>query len=178
MRRTAFVFLASICLIFGAAGVLGAQETPAAQGKHIGVAVLDFGYNDTSGEARDMTADHRKWLAALASGLRAALTRAGYRMVTPICNPAPCAVGSTPLDELLRAAKEAGAELLVMGAVHKESTLLQWAKVLGVKVDDKRVVFDKLFTFRGDTEKAWTMAEAFIARELLAAASSAHLTPR
>jgi Protein of unknown function (DUF2380) len=177
MRRTAFFFLTSICLLLGAAGVPDAQETPAAQGKQIGVAVLDFGYNDTSGETRDMTADHRKWLAALASGLRTDLARAGYRMVTPVCRPEPCVVGSTPLDELLRAAKEAGAELLVMGAVHKESTLLQWAKVLGVNVDDKRVVFDKLFTFRGDSEEAWTMAEAFIARELLAAASSAHLSP-
>ena len=178
MGRTAFFFLTSIGLLLGAAGVPGAPETPAAQGKQIGVAVLDFGYNDTSGEQKNMTADHRKWLAALASGLRADLTRAGYRMVTPICDPAPCVVGSTPLDELLRAAKEAKAELLVMGAVHKESTLLQWAKVLGVKVDDERVVFDKLFTFRGDSQEAWTMAESFIARELLAAASSAHLTPR
>ncbi len=83
-------------------------------------------------------------------------------MVTPICNPAPC-VGSTPLDELLRSAKEARAELLVMGAVHKESTLLQGAKVLGVNIDDKRVVFDKLFSFRGNSQEAWTRAEAFIA---------------
>ncbi|HZZ63653.1 MAG TPA: DUF2380 domain-containing protein [Roseiarcus sp.] len=172
MRRTAF-FLISICLFLGAAGVLGAQETPATQGKQIGVAILDFSYADTSGEQKDMTADHRKWLAALASGLRTDLAHAGgYRIVTPTCRPEPCALGSTPLDELLRASKEAGAELLVMGAVHKESTLLQWAKVTGVNVDDKRVVFDKLFTFRGDSEEAWARAEAFIARELVAAAAS------
>lgn len=174
MRRTAFFFLISVSLFLEAAGVAVAQETAALRGKEVGVAILDFSYSDTSGEQKDMTADHRKWLAALASGLRADLARTGaYRIVTPTCRPEPCAVGSTPLDELLRAAKEAGAELLVMGAVHKESTLLQWAKVTGVNVADERVVFDKLFTFRGDSKEAWARAEAFIAREILAAASPA-----
>jgi hypothetical protein len=172
MRPTPSFLPISICILLGAAGAPSAQETPAAHGQEIGVAVLDFSYNDTSGETRDMTADHRKWLAALASGLRADLARAGYRMASPICRPEPCAVGSASLDDLLLAAKEAGAQLLVMGAVHKESTLLQWAKVLGMNVDDRRVVFDKLFTFRGDSEEAWTRAEEFIARELLLAASS------
>ncbi|MBV9289610.1 MAG: DUF2380 domain-containing protein [Hyphomicrobiales bacterium] len=133
---------------------------------------MDFSYIDTSGEVRDMSAEHRKWLTALAAGLRADLVRdGGFRIVTPVCRPEPCAVGSTPREELLRAAKEAGAQLLVTGAVHKMSTLIQWAKVLGVNVDDDRVVLDKLISFRGDSEDAWTRAEKFIARELLAAAA-------
>jgi hypothetical protein len=44
---------------------------------------------------------------------------------------------------------------------------------MGVKVDDNRVVLDKLVTFRGDSEEAWARAEKFIERDLLAAASNA-----
>ncbi len=69
----------------------------------------------------------------------------------------------------MRAAKSAGAKLLVMGAVHKESTLIQWAKVLVMNVGENRVVLDKLVSFRGNSDEAWTRAEAFIARELTSA---------
>jgi Protein of unknown function (DUF2380) len=168
MRRTLFRFATSLCLIIGSGAASAAQDPAVQQGRGIGVAILDFTYADTSGESRDMTAEHAEWLEALAVGLRTSFARdGGYRIVTPVCRPQPCVVGSTPLDELERAAREAGAKLLVMGAVHKESTLVQWAKVLGVNVDDNRVIFDKLLSFRGDSEEAWARAEAFIASELL-----------
>ncbi len=174
MRGTLFRLVTSLCLIIGSGAASAAQDPAVVQGRDIGVAILDFTYADTSGESRDMTADHARWLETLAAGLRTSFARdGGYRIVTPVCRPQPCMVGSTPLDELERAAREAGAKLLVMGAVHKESTLVQWAKVLGVNVDDNRVIFDKLFSFRGDSEEAWARAEAFIARELLAAAAPA-----
>jgi hypothetical protein len=167
----AFRLMMSLCMFASSLCVSAGQNTAASQGNGDGVAILDFGYLDTSGEAKDMTAEHQKWIQALAEGLRTDLARkGGYRIVTTLCRPEPCTVGSTPLEELERAAKDAGAQLLVMGAVHKESTLLQWAKVLGVNVDDNRVVFDKLLTFRGDSEEAWARAESFIAGEFLAAA--------
>ena len=138
----------------------------------IGVAVLDFSYSDTAGEAQDMTTEHQKWLEALAAGLRKGFERTGaYRVVTPVCHPEPCEVGRTSPDQLEGAAKEAGAQLLVMGGVHKESTLLQWAKVLAVNLVDNQVVTDKLITFRGDNETAWERAEEFISRDLLEAAA-------
>ncbi len=171
MRRTALLFMAFVCLFLGKAGIDGAHAKAGTSATDIGVAILDFGYSDTSGETQDLTVEHRARLEALASGLRTDFGRAaGYRIVTPLCRPQPCAVGSTPLDELERAAREAGAKLLVMGAVHKESTLIQWAKILAVNVDDGRVVLDKLLTFRGDSKEAWEKAEAFIARELMSAA--------
>ncbi len=173
MRQAAFFFLISACLVLGAAGGLAAEEAASPQGKQIAVAILDFGYLDTSGESGNSAAEHQARLEALATGLRRDFARSGrYRVVTPVCRPQPCVVGSTPLDELARAAKDAGAELLVMGAVHKESTLVQWAKVFAMNVDDKRVVFDKLITFRGDSDEAWARAEAFIAREFVAAGLS------
>jgi hypothetical protein len=44
---------------------------------------------------------------------------------------------------------------------------------LGVKVDDNRVVLDKLVTFPGDSEEAWARVEKLIERVLLATASDA-----
>ena len=151
-------------------GAAQAESTGAPQ--RPGVAVLDFNYIDTSGETNSRTAEHQEWLAALAAGLRAGFASSGaYRLVAPACRPAPCEVGRSSLDELQSAAKEAGAKLLVMGAVHKQSTLIQWAKVVGVNLDTDVVVFDRLFSFRGDSAEAWRQVEQFMARDLLAAAS-------
>lgn len=55
---------------------------------------------------------------------------------------------------------------MLIGGVHKTSTLVQWAKVQAIDVDAERVVLDKLLTFRGDTDEAWDHAEVFLAREL------------
>jgi hypothetical protein len=167
MRRLGSQLMLTVCLLLGSAGLAAGEDAAQQQGKSVGVAVLDFNYVDTSGETRDMSADHQKWLAAPAAGLRTDFDRGGFRVVSPVCNPAPCALGSTPPEQLMSAAKDAGAALLVTGAVHKESTLIQWAKVLAVNVDDNRVVLDKLVTFRGDSDEAWARAEEFIARDLL-----------
>src|SRR5271165_2975033 len=172
MRRAALPFATGFCLFLAFVGALRAQSAPAAQTNQIGVAVLDFTYSDTAGEARDMTSEHQKWLEALAAGLRKGFERTGaYRVVTPVCHPEPCEVGRTSPDQLEGAAKEAGTQLLVMGGVHKESTLLQWAKVLAVNLVDNQVVTDKLVTFRGVIEAAWERAEEFISRDLLEAAA-------
>ena len=134
MRRAALPLATGLCFL-AFVGAQRAECAPAAQGNQIGVAVLDFAYSDTAGEAQDMTTELQKWLEALAAGLRKSFERTGaYRVVTPVCHPEPCEVGRTPLDQLEGAAKEAGALLLVMGGVHKESTLLQWAKVLAVNL--------------------------------------------
>ena len=162
MRRAALPLATGFCFL-AFVGALRAQSAPAAQANQIGVAVLDFSYSDTAGEAQDMTTEHQRWLEALAAGLRKGFERTGaYRVVTPVCRPEPCEVGRTPLDQLEGAAKEAGAQLLVVGGVHKESTLLQWAKVLAVNLVDNQVATDKLITFRGDNETAWERAEEFI----------------
>jgi hypothetical protein len=147
-----------------------ADEHAAPQARGLVVAVLDFGFADTSGEARDQSPEHRARIEGLAAGLKGDLAReGGVRIVNPICRPEPCEVGETPLDEVLRAAKEAGADLVVMGAVHKMSTLVQWAKTLDVRVADSEVLAEKLYSFRGDSDEAYARAEAFMSRDVLAA---------
>jgi len=43
---------------------------------------------------------------------------------------------------------------------------VQNAKVEAIDARTGRVMFEKLFTFRGDTDEAWRRAEIFIANEI------------
>jgi hypothetical protein len=138
----------------------------AAGESHAAIAVIDFSYTDTSGEARDQTVEHQTRLAAFTEALKADLAAGGkVRIVTPVCGASPCAI-ARPMEDLLKAAREAGADFLLIGAIHKMSTLVQWAKVQAIDVNSGRVVLDKLFSFRGDTDEAWKRAEAFVTGEV------------
>lgn len=136
----------------------------------VDLAILDFAYVDTSGEPADQAAAHKRRLQAFMAALRGDLATDGQFRLAPLtCGPVPCADrGVAPVD-LLRAAADAGATILVMGGIHKQSTLVQWAKVQAIDIAADRVVFDRLFTFRGDSDEAWDRAEAFVSRELRAA---------
>jgi hypothetical protein len=114
-----------------------------------GVTIDDFSYADTSGEVVDQAALHQGRLTAFMTALRRDI-------------PAECCAG-----------------IRIIGGIHKTSTLVQWAKVAVIDVSANRVLFDKLYTFRGDNDEAWARAEAFIAgdiRAVLAASTAATLT--
>ena len=159
--------------LFQAAIVLGGMlialppSAAAADSGPIAIAVIELDYVDTSGEVRDQGQEHAARIARFSEALRGDLARSGkFRIVTPRCDPAPCASSGAPPSALLASAREAGAKLVLIGGVHKQSTLIQWAKVQAIDVDADRVVLDKLLTFRGDTDEAWDRAEVFLAREL------------
>ncbi|HUZ67857.1 MAG TPA: DUF2380 domain-containing protein [Beijerinckiaceae bacterium] len=119
------------------------------------IAVIDFDYVDTSGEERDQRKEHEARLGAFMSDLRGDLRQAAkFRLVTPTCRQGPCSLAGSTVTNLLTAAREAGADILLIGGVHKMSTLVQWAKIEAVDARTGRVMFDKLFTFRGDTDDA------------------------
>jgi hypothetical protein len=148
-------------------GAVLALASPAADGASpVPIAVPDLVYVDTSGEVRDQTQEHAQRIRRFSDALRSDLARSGkFRIVTAQCGTAPCAADAEP-SELLARARAAGARLVLIGGVHKESTLIQWAKVQAVDAEADRIVLDKLLTFRGDTDEAWERAEAFVAREL------------
>ena len=134
------------------------------------LAVLDFAYVDTSGEPVDQTAVHKRRLQAFMAALKRDLAAEGqFHLVALFCEPVPCADGRLAPAGLLRAAANAGATVLVIGGIHKQSTLVQWAKIQAIDIAADRVLFDRLFTFRGDSDEAWGRAEAFMSRELRAA---------
>ncbi len=138
-----------------------AQAAPEA-GKLLAMAAID--YSDTSGEPRDQKAEHQARLADFTRALREDLVRSGqYRVISVACPQVPC-----PPAMLLENARAAGAALLFYGGIHKMSTLIQNGKFQVVDLGSARLVFDRLITFRGDTDEAWQRAEHFIAAELLA----------
>ena len=67
-------------------------------------------------------------------------------------------------DDLVRAARQSGARLLVYGGIHKESTLVQWGKIEVLDLNKHQLVLNKNFSFRGDTDQAFRRAAAFMAR--------------
>ena len=134
----------------------------------IAIAVVDFDYRDTSGEERDQRRKHEARLKEFMTALKRDLAAQGKLVVTLPCEPAPCSVAHAPADDLLRAAREIGAGVLLVGSIQKMSTLVQWAKAEAIDIRTERVVLDKLFTFRGDTDESWQRAETFVAGELAA----------
>ena len=75
-----------------------------------------------------------------------------------------------PCSSFRRRRAPPASRLVLLGGVHKMSSLIQWAKIQIVDEEQGRVVFDRLVTFRGDTDEAWQKAESFIAREILQSA--------
>ncbi|MGF6309230.1 hypothetical protein ABIB82_002716 [Bradyrhizobium sp. i1.8.4] len=130
-------------------------ETGAAVASPLGVSIDDFSYVDTSGEAIDQTAAHQKRLDAFMAALRADVAaEPRYRLVAP----------TAPVGE---------ARIKVIGGVQKMSTLIQWAKVAVIDAEASRVLYEKLYTFRGDNDEAWDHARMFVSREVRGALAAA-----
>lgn len=143
MRRTRLIV--SALLLF----VSAAACSPAGAGTAVGVVIDDFSYTDTSAEPANQTAAHERRLAAFMTALRRDIgADQRYRLV-----PAP----------------QDGAAFKVIGGIQKTSTLVQWAKVAVIDVRAKKLVMDKLYTFRGDNDESWQRAEMFVSREVVAA---------
>jgi Protein of unknown function (DUF2380) len=173
MRRSMFVI--AVAATFWQAGCpcSAKAETPVPTPQPVTLAIADLDYIDTSGEVNGQTAAHRERLRAFASALQRDLAETGkYRIVPISCGAEPCRATTDPF-ELQKAALAAGVRLVITGGVHKTSTLVQWAKLQIADEDEGRIVFDRLLTFRGDTDEAWQRAEAFAARQILEASAGA-----
>lgn len=142
MRRTRLMLSAILLL------VLPAAWSPAGADDAVGIAMDDFSYADTSAEPTNQTAAHERRLSAFMAALRRDIgTDRRYRLV-------PSA--------------QDGAAFKVIGGIQKTSTLVQWAKVAVIDVGAKKLVMDKLYTFRGDNDESWQRAEIFVSREIIA----------
>jgi hypothetical protein len=132
----------------------------------VGIAEID--YQDSSGEPQDQRAAHAGRARRFAEALRKDLEASGrYKVVALDCGKDPCSVALQVPEDLVAAAKQAGARLLIYGGVHKMSTLVQNMRAAAVDVEADKLVFERLITFRGDDDPAWERAERFLARALL-----------
>ena len=159
----------------GLVAALGGQRAQAdVPDPSVAPAILNLDYVDTSGEPTDQTAAFQRHAADFVSALQRDLTAKGqYRIVPLSCGSAPCEPAMNPL-ELQKAAYAAGAKLVLLGSVHKMSTLIQFAKIQIADEEQGRIVFDRLVTFRGDADEAWQKAGSFVARDVLESAPTLH----
>ena len=141
----------------------------AAEGEPVAVTIDDFSYLDTSGEPTDQAAAHQRRLQAFMTKLRGDIEADRRFHLIPFSK----ASDGAALDDQLHSASQAGADILVVGRIQKMSTLIQWAKATAVDVASHRVLCDKLFTFRGDSDEAWKRAETFVSQEIRTALESA-----
>ncbi|MBR0838049.1 DUF2380 domain-containing protein [Bradyrhizobium manausense] len=113
------------------------------------IALDDFSYTDTSAEPTDQGAVHERRLQTFMVALRRNISAdPRYRLASSV---------------------QDGAAFKVIGGIQKTSTLVQWAKVAVIDVGARKLVMDKLYTFRGDNDESWERAEIFVSREIMAA---------
>ena len=156
---------ALLCMIMTLAAPSYGQDAAV---EPIPIAVAEFDYRDTSGEVRDQQAEHAARLVAFTRTIRADLKQSGrYRIVPLICPEAPCTAGRADPEELLASARKAGARLLLFGGIQKMSTLVQFGKAVVIDLEADKSIFERLLTFRGDSDDAWRHAEKFLVREFL-----------
>jgi Protein of unknown function (DUF2380) len=81
------------------------------------------------------------------------------------CDAHPCK-DENAASALAADARRAGARYLLVGGIHKMSTLVGWAKVQMIDLREDKIVLDKRLSFRGDTDEAWRRAEEFLAPDI------------
>ena len=152
--------------LFLGSGLISGASAAATTGHALAVSVDDFKFIDTSNEPTDQTAVHEKRLRAFMTALRDDITAdERFELVPSSCAP-NCPTEGPTLGDRLRAASQAGAQILIIGALHKMSTLVQLAEIAAIDTTSQRVLFKKYFTFRGDNDEAWQRAERFVSEEV------------
>jgi hypothetical protein len=131
----------------------------------IAVVVADFDNEDTSGEDPGRTAAHAARVASFSDRLGEAIAARGYKVVPLDCPTGDCTAKSMTPDALIAAARASGARVLVYGGIHKMSTLVQMGTVHAVDLQAEKLVLDRFFSFRGDSDEAFSVASSFLARQ-------------
>ena len=147
---------------------LGALASAAlADNRAASLAVANFDFKDTSGEIRDQTAEHDARLKAFGAALQHGLSdNQKINLVALPCQAEQCTVRDPGLADLSTQARTAGARYLLIGQVHKMSTLVGWVKFAVLDLSDNKTVCDRYLTYRGDTDEAWRRAAEFTTRDI------------
>ena len=160
-------------LLYGALAitcvVTSMRTVRAASQPSVAAAIADFDNVDTSREDANRTAKHAARVQGFAVLLRNDLAaQKKFKIVQLTCPNPPCSAGRMPPNDLVQAARQMGARLLVYGGLHKESTLVQWGRIEAVDLKKDELVLNQTFSFRGDTDQAFRRAATFVARYLAA----------
>jgi hypothetical protein len=147
--------------------LLATSAAEAAEPVTVGVA--EIGYQDILG-APDSKQRANERTRKCAEALRQDLGADGkFKVVTLECGKDPCSITRQTPEDLIAAAKKAGARVLVYGGVHKVSPALQNMRAQAVDIEAAKLVFNQAITISGDDAASWKKAERFLAEELLKA---------
>ncbi|MGW9232479.1 DUF2380 domain-containing protein [Pseudorhizobium sp. NPDC055634] len=139
----------------------GALPDPAIAAEPVSLAVAGFDFVDTSGEARDQSADHDRRLAALERTISGELSAVPEVKAVAMDCVGACSVRKAGVEALSGRAVEAGATHLLIGEVRKMSTLVGGVKFAVIDLATNRATCDRFLSYRGDTDEAWSRAAAF-----------------
>ncbi|MDQ0349367.1 DUF2380 domain-containing protein [Ancylobacter vacuolatus] len=154
-----FPALSAVLLALAPAGAARAAE-PAR------VAVADIGFTDSSGEARDQRSDHEARRLSLTRDVRADIGRAESLGSLALPCEGACRLDAEGVEKLRQRARQEGARFLLVGSVHKMSTLVLSMRVAVLDAANGKLVFERLLSFRGDNDEGWRHAGAYVAREV------------
>ena len=84
----------------------------------------------------------------------------------PACD-GPCSPALTPFKAMAEATRAAGAERLLVGNIHKISTLIGSVKLTLIDLPADRVVCTRVLSYRGDDDTAWDRAARFAAEDVV-----------
>ncbi|MCC5882107.1 MAG: DUF2380 domain-containing protein [Halomonas sp.] len=148
VRGMAFLFLAS---------TMAMVSTIFADTEKSTLALAQFDFQDTSGEDQDQGAEHAARLKSLNETLHGGLAEnQAISLVVLTCEVERCTHQAPGLAVLTRQAKAAGARYLLIGEVHKVSTLIGRVRLAVLDLnDDNRFTCEQLLSYRGDTDEAW-----------------------
>ncbi|TYL83544.1 DUF2380 domain-containing protein [Bradyrhizobium rifense] len=165
MRHSSILHAVTAAGLFLGSSLIS-DASPETAGQALAVSVDDFKYRDTSNEPTDQTAVHEKRLRAFMTALRDDVTADHRFELVPSSCASNCPTDGPTLRDRLRAASQAGAQILIIGGFHKMSTLVQFAQTVAIDTKSQHIVFRKYFQFRGDNDEAWQRAERFVSEEV------------
>lgn len=155
-------------LFIALAGAIGSASSAFADtAVPISLAITNFDFRDTSGEVRDLSAEHASRLKAMGITLQEGLSASKRVNVVPMtCEAGKCTARTAGLEALSIQARGAGANYMLIGEVHKLSTLIGEVKFAVFDLTSNKPVCDRFLSYRGDTDEAWRRAAAFAANDI------------
>jgi hypothetical protein len=153
------------CVLLGTLSVQAAEKPT--------LLILPFDMVDTSGETPSRAQEHEDRLHALASYLSETLNEEGaYTLVdpTPIHAEIDRMRNSQALSECHGCERDLArlvhSDRVLFGEINKVSTLIGSLHLSIINVATGELVFSRVLSFRGDTDKAWQHAARFFVRDL------------
>ncbi|MCS0493729.1 DUF3280 domain-containing protein [Ancylobacter sp. MQZ15Z-1] len=163
LRPFAVPLLAAAALSLAIPALKAAPSVEAARSV---IAIPEIGFSDSSGEARNQQAEHDARRQALTKGLVTELGAEADLASLPLACTEPCPLDAEGVEKLRQRARAEGAEFLLVGKVHKMSTLVMSMRFAVLDTSSGKLVLERLLSFRSDNDEGWRHAGAYVAREV------------